>query len=75
MRVSPLAYAALFSAVPIILMPFLFPLPLVLGVLALRQIRQSPNYCGAGRAIFALIWGTIGALLCGLIGLILPNSK
>lgn len=74
-RVAPLAYAAMFSAVPILFMPFLFPVPLVLGVLALRQIQRTPNYCGGGRAIFALIWSALGALLCVLVALVSLNSR
>lgn len=74
-RVAPLAYAAMFSAVPILLMPFLFPIPLTLGWLALRQIHRTPHYSGTGRAVFALIWSALGGLLSALVGLVVLNSR
>jgi hypothetical protein len=72
-RVAPLAYAAMYSAVPIVFFPFLFPVPGVLGFLALRQIAQHDHYVGTIRAYFAIAWSVLGALLCVLLALILMN--
>ncbi len=62
-RIAPLAYAAYLSAVPILFLPFLFPIPLTLGILALRSIKKKPQYVGKGRAFFGIAWGIIGVLL------------
>ena len=36
------------------------PLALILGVLALRQLRRNPKLAGYGRAIFGIVTGGIG---------------
>src|SRR5262245_42916131 len=69
--VAPMAYAAMFSAVPILVMPFLFVFPLTFGILALRSIKRNPRYVGKGRAIFGIAWGVIGIFLCILVALVL----
>jgi hypothetical protein len=62
-KIAPMAYAAMFSAVPILFMPCLFIFPLTFGYLALRDIERNPWYVGAGRAKFGIIWGYIGLFL------------
>jgi len=62
-----MAYAAMFSAVPVLLMPFFFIFPLTFGFMALRDIKRNPHYVGRGRAIFGICWGFIGLLLTGLL--------
>ena len=69
--VAPMAYAAMFSAVPILLMPFLFIFPLTFGFLALRDIKRNPRYAGRGRAIFGICWGIIGLFFTAIIVFIL----
>ncbi|MBX9624440.1 MAG: DUF4190 domain-containing protein [Gemmataceae bacterium] len=39
------------------------PLALVLGVLAIRQLRRNPKQWGWGRAIFGIVMGGIGTAL------------
>jgi hypothetical protein len=73
--IAPMAYAAMFSAVPILFMPFLFIFPLTFGILALRDIKRNPRYVGKGRAIFGIAWGVIGILLCILVALVLLESS
>lgn len=48
-------------------MPFLFPVPLVFGLLALRAIKGNRQYVGQGRASFAIAWVVIGLLLTLLV--------
>lgn len=62
-RVALLAHAAFFSAVPVIVMPFMFPIPLVIGILAIRHIKRNSQYVGTGRALFAIACGTLGGIL------------
>lgn len=54
-----------------------FPAPfaLVLGVLALRDLKKNPGQHGHGRAIFGIVMGVICSigLLLGLIGLVLNH--
>ena len=74
-KIAPMAYAAMFSAVPILLMPFLFVFPLTFGFMALRDIKRNPHYLGRGRAIFGIAWGVIGILLTMLYVLIVVMSS
>ncbi len=69
--VAPLAYLATFSAVPVVIIPFLFPLPLVLGILALRWIARNPGYRGTERAVFGIVWGVLGGLFSCLAASVL----
>jgi tRNA A-37 threonylcarbamoyl transferase component Bud32 len=50
------------------LIPFLAPIALILGVLAIRDIKRNPQRHGMVRAIFGLVMGLLGTLL--LIGLL-----
>ncbi|RPH55856.1 DUF4190 domain-containing protein [bacterium] len=56
----------------------LFPAPFAVatGLLALQDIRSDPDKHGKGRAIFALVLGTLGtlALIALTIGLLLERS-
>jgi len=45
------------------------PFAILLGILALRQIKQNPHMHGAGRAWFGIVMGTLMTLLYG-IGLV-----
>jgi len=51
-------YAGLFAVTV-----FLAPIALILGIIALWHIRANPKLGGRGRAIFAIIMGTIFTLL------------
>lgn len=57
-------YAGLFS---LLLVPA--PFALLLGVLALRDLRNHPHLYGKGRAVFALIMGGLGS--AGLVWAVL----
>jgi len=62
-------YAGLFS-----LTCFLSPIALILGIIAIRDIKRHPEKHGMGRAIFGLVMGILGtiALLVFLVGACLP---
>ncbi|MGB7156811.1 MAG: DUF4190 domain-containing protein, partial [Tepidisphaeraceae bacterium] len=51
-------YAGLLS--PLIIFA---PLAILFGILAIRDMRKHPDRHGMGRAIFALVMGTIGVAL------------
>lgn len=51
-------YAGLFAMTGI-----LAPIALLLGILALKDIKKNPKKLGKGRAIFALIMGSIFTVL------------
>ena len=57
-------YAGLFAV-----LCFPAPIALVLGILALVQLKKNPELHGHGRAIFAIVMGGIGTLLL-LVGLV-----
>jgi predicted acyltransferase len=70
-KVSGLAVAAgyvglvsLFCLVP-------SPIAILLGILAIRDLRKHPGKQGYGRAIFAIVAGSL-ALLAGLVFILLP---
>ena len=52
-------YVALFT-LPVL---FLGPVAVLLGILAIRHLRNNPGQRGWGRAIFAIVYGGIGTLL------------
>jgi len=60
-------YAGLFAV-----LIFPAPIALILGILAVRDIRRNPKKHGMGRAIFGIVMGVIGsvALLLAIIGLV-----
>jgi DNA-directed RNA polymerase subunit RPC12/RpoP len=70
-RIAPMAYAAVFSAVLVLFMPFTFPFPLFFGFLALRDIKRDPQYIGKVRAVFGIAWGALGALVSLLLTILL----
>jgi hypothetical protein len=74
-RVAPMAYAAVFTAVPILFLPFLFFVPLTCGFLALRDISRRPEYVGTGRAIFGIAWGVIGLFLTVLVIIVMTGGR
>jgi hypothetical protein len=51
-------YLGLFS---VLLIPA--PVALLVGILALRDMRRNPTKHGMGRAIFGIVMGTLGTLL------------
>jgi hypothetical protein len=55
----------------------LFPAPLALifGILALRDLKRHPDKGGRGRAIFAIVMGSLFTLLLILIILALALSS
>ena len=57
------SYAALFS-----LLMVTAPVALILGIIALRDVRKNPQLRGTFRAIFAIVMGTIFTLI--LVGII-----
>lgn len=66
------SYAGLFSV-----LCFPAPFALLLGVLALMQLKKNPKQSGHGRAWFAIVMGAIGSLilLIGVIGAIAGSIK
>ncbi|MBY0514767.1 MAG: DUF4190 domain-containing protein [Gemmataceae bacterium] len=52
------SYAALFSV-----LCFPAPVALLLGILALGQLKKNPKLRGHGRAWFAIVMGSIGSVL------------
>jgi hypothetical protein len=63
-------YAGIF-AVTVCLAPF----ALVLGLVAVRDLKLHPDKHGMGRAIFGIVMGALGtlALLAGLVALALQK--
>jgi Domain of unknown function (DUF4190)/zinc-ribbon domain len=59
-------YAGLFAVIP-----FLAPIALVLGILAIRHIKRDPKLHGLGRAWFGLVMGILGTLPLLLIVVLL----
>ena len=60
-------YAGLFA--------FIFfpaPLAIILGIVAIRDIKKHPEKHGMGRAIFGLVAGIVGTI--GLVGMIVALS-
>jgi hypothetical protein len=51
-------YAGLFAVIP-----FFAPVALVLGILAVRRIKQNPKLHGMGRAVFGLVMGILGTIV------------
>ncbi len=56
---------------PAILLPA--PIALLLGILAIRDIRRSPHKHGMGRAVFGLVMGIIFSLVL-VVGIIAAVS-
>ena len=56
-----------------------FPAPfaLLLGVLALRQLKRNPKLHGKGRAVFAIVMGAVFTipLVIGLIAIVAKELK
>jgi len=52
-------YVALFT-VPLL---FMGPIAVLLGALAVRDLRMHPEKLGRGRALFAVIYGGLGTVL------------
>jgi hypothetical protein len=42
--------------------PFLAPVAILLGILAIRDLRKHPEKHGLGRAVFGLVMGSIVTL-------------
>lgn len=63
-------YAGLFS-----LLCFPAPIALILGILAIRDIRRHPEKHGMGRAVFGLVMGILGtaALAFTVVGAIVEG--
>jgi len=63
-------YAGLFS-----LLCVFGPLALILGLFAVRDLKQNPQKRGWGRTIFGLVLGALGTvgLLLGIIGLVVAR--
>jgi hypothetical protein len=60
--VSGLAVAAMFAGLfAVLLAPA--PIALLLGILAVRDIRRNPDKLGMGRAIFGLVMGAVGTVV------------
>lgn len=67
---SGLAIAAGYAALFAILI-FPAPLALLLGVLAIRDLRKHPTKHGMGRAVFGVVMGALGTAV--LLWLLLAN--
>lgn len=63
---SGLAIAAGYAGLFAVLLVFA-PLALILGVLALRDLRRHPEKIGIGRAIFGLVMGILGTVFLILL--------
>jgi len=59
-------YVALFA---VVIFP-LAPIALILGILALRDIRRNPERLGKGRAYFAVVVGAFWILLFAVVLLV-----
>ena len=59
---SPLAIAAGYAGLFAVLGCFA-PIALILGILAIRDIKRHPDKHGMGRAIFGLVMGVLGTIL------------
>jgi hypothetical protein len=55
-------YAGLFA-----LIPFLAPIALILGIVAIRDIKRHPKRHGMGRAIFGLVMGILGTIFLAFV--------
>ncbi|MCC6126001.1 MAG: DUF4190 domain-containing protein [Pirellulales bacterium] len=62
-------YMGLFSV-----LVFPAPFAIILGILAIRDIRKHPEKHGLGRAIFGLVMGIIGPILT-IIGIIAVSTR
>ena len=62
-------YAGLFA---LLILPA--PIALILGLLAIRDIRNNPQKHGMGRAIFGLVVGAIGTALLGWVAIELVKT-
>jgi hypothetical protein len=53
------------------------PLALILGIIAIRDLKRHPEKRGMGRAIFGLVMGVIGTclLLFMVLGLIINTTS
>jgi uncharacterized protein YneF (UPF0154 family) len=71
-RTSPMALWALITGIISLFccLSFLAPLPIVLGAVALSQLKHHPEQNGAGLAIAGIILGCL-ALLVGITGAII----
>jgi hypothetical protein len=65
-------YAGLFAV-----LAFPAPIALILGIIAIRDIKRHPKRHGMGRAIFGLVMGILGTLLLALcvVALIAPHGR
>ena len=69
---SGLAVAAGYVALFTIPLLFVGPIAVLLGILALGDIRRNPEKLGRGRAWFAIIYGGIGTI--ALLGIALTQA-
>lgn len=63
---SPLAIAAGYLGL-LSIIPIVAPAALIVGILAIRDIRRHPGRHGMGRAIFGVVMGVLGTLLLGFV--------
>ena len=63
-------YAGLFA---LLIVPA--PLALLLGVLAVRDIKKNPKKHGMGRAIFGIVVGALGTALLAFFALSLALAR
>ena len=60
---SGLAIAAGYLGLVSVMIPFAAPVALVVGILALRDLRRHPEKHGMGRAIFGVVMGGLFTIL------------
>lgn len=60
---SGLAIAAGYLGLVSVVIPFAAPVALVVGILALRDLRRHPEKHGMGRAIFGVVMGGLFTIL------------
>ncbi len=66
-KTSGLAIAAFVTGILTVFMPVFGIIPLILGILALRQIKNSPTLEGRSFAIIAIVTGILGIILTLLV--------
>jgi len=70
-NISPLAIASFLGGLASLPLPFLGPVAVVFGVLALRHIARTDGLLGRGRAITGIVFGSLGTMLLVFIIVVL----
>ena len=70
------AIASLVTGIVGFFLPFLIPLPLIFGYVALSQIKKDPSIGGRGFAVAGVVlgWIQVGFVLLGILFLLILDS-